>query len=88
MTLLTLIQLFQVVPGVMSTTWVISRPGRIGTAPIVTADWIHLWPCAVLTAAFMLVTGCLTGNQARASILWDVYLAIGGAFGVSAVSHL
>ena len=88
MTLLTLIQLFQIVPGVMSTNWTISVPGRKATAPIVTAEWIHLWPCAVLTAAFMLITGCLTGDQARASILWDVYLAIGGAFGVSAVSHL
>ena len=68
----------------MSTTWVISRPQRKGVAPIVTSDWINLWSCAVLTSAVMLVTGCFTGDQARASILWDVYLAIGGAFGVSA----
>lgn len=46
-------------------------------------EWIHLWPCSVLTAALMLTFGCLSGDNARASIQWDVYLAIAGAFGVS-----
>ena len=47
-------------------------------------EWINLWPAAVLTAALMLVSGALSGDQARRSILWDVYLAIAGAFAVSA----
>ncbi|KXZ43508.1 hypothetical protein GPECTOR_88g451 [Gonium pectorale] len=47
-------------------------------------EYIHLWPCSVLTAALMLLTGCMNGDQARKSIYWDVYLTIAGAFGVSA----
>ncbi len=46
-------------------------------------EWIHLWPCASLTTGLMLLTGCLSGDQARKSILWDVYLCISAAFGVS-----
>jgi di/tricarboxylate transporter len=68
----------------MNQTWVISRPGRAGVAPITSTGWIEMWPCAVLTAAAMLLTGCMSGDHARQSIMWDVFLAIGGAFGVSA----
>jgi di/tricarboxylate transporter len=42
-----------------------------------------LWPCSVLTACLMLLTGCLSGDDARRSILWEVYLCIAAAFGVS-----
>ena len=74
----------QVVPGVINKTWTISYPGRSQTPPITATEWIAMWPCAVLTAALMLLTGCMSGDHARQSILWDVFLAIGGAFGVSA----
>ncbi|KAG2448929.1 hypothetical protein HYH02_006277 [Chlamydomonas schloesseri] len=47
-------------------------------------EYIHLWPCAVLTAALMLLTGCMNADQARKAIMWDVYLTIAAAFGVSA----
>ncbi|GLC36709.1 sequence orphan Slt1 [Pleodorina starrii] len=47
-------------------------------------EYIHLWPAAVLTAALMLATGCMNADQARKSIMWDVYLTIAAAFGVSA----
>ncbi len=33
-------------------------------------EYIHLFPCAVLTAALMLLTGCMSGDQARKSIMW------------------
>lgn len=46
-------------------------------------EWINLWPCAMLTWGLMLLTGCLSGDDARKSILWDVYLCIAAAFGVS-----
>ncbi|KAG2495414.1 hypothetical protein HYH03_006361 [Edaphochlamys debaryana] len=47
-------------------------------------EYIHLWPASVLTAGLMLVTGCMNGDQARNAIMWDVYLTIAAAFGVSA----
>ncbi|PNH12358.1 putative sodium/sulfate cotransporter 3, partial [Tetrabaena socialis] len=47
-------------------------------------EYVHLWPCAVLTAALMLLTGCMSCDQARRAIMWDVYLTIAAAFGVSA----
>jgi hypothetical protein len=33
-------------------------------------EYIHLFPCSVLTAGLMLLTGCMSGDQARKSILW------------------
>ena len=39
---------------------------------------------AGLAATAMLITGCLSPDQARQSIRWDVYLMIAGSFGVSA----
>lgn len=39
---------------------------------------------AAVAAGAMLITGCLSGEQARQSIRWDVYLMIAGSFGVSA----
>ncbi len=35
-------------------------------------EYIHLWPCSVLTAGLMLLTGCMNGDQARKSIMWWV----------------
>ncbi|PNH03965.1 putative sodium/sulfate cotransporter 3 [Tetrabaena socialis] len=47
-------------------------------------EYVHLWPAAVITAALMLLTGCMNCDQARRAIMWDVYLTIAAAFGVSA----
>ncbi len=33
-------------------------------------EYIHLWPCAVLTAALMLLTGCMNADQARKALMW------------------
>ena len=33
-------------------------------------EYINLWPAAVLTAALMLLTGCMNADQARRSIYW------------------
>jgi di/tricarboxylate transporter len=59
--------LTQIIPGAMD----------------VTPEWIHLWPSSILVGILMVATGCLSGDQARRSIMWDVYLAIAAAFGVS-----
>lgn len=39
---------------------------------------------AAVVVAIMLLTGCMSPNQARKAIKWDVYLMIAGSFGVSA----
>jgi di/tricarboxylate transporter len=39
---------------------------------------------AAIVAGALLLTGCLSGDQARNAIRWDVYLMIAGSFGVSA----
>jgi len=39
---------------------------------------------AGIAVTAMLLTGCLSPNQARNAIRWDVYLMIAGSFGVSA----
>lgn len=43
----------------------------------------NLWPAATLTAGLMLLTGCFSTAQFNASLLWNVYLTIAAAFGVS-----
>jgi hypothetical protein len=45
-------------------------------------DFIHLWPCAMLTAGLMLAFKCLSADQARESIEWEVYICIAFAFAV------
>uniref|UniRef100_A0A383WLM6 RCK C-terminal domain-containing protein n=1 Tax=Tetradesmus obliquus TaxID=3088 RepID=A0A383WLM6_TETOB len=44
---------------------------------------IDLWPAAILTAAAMLLIGCMTSDQAVEAIDWTVYITIAFAFGVS-----
>ncbi|KAF5834937.1 citrate transporter-domain-containing protein [Dunaliella salina] len=46
-------------------------------------DFYPLWPASVVTASLMILTGCMTGNQARQSMDWTVYMTIASAFGVS-----
>lgn len=50
----------------------------------VTAELLPLLTAAVIASAVMLVTGCLTGEQARRSIELRVLVAIAAAFGVGA----
>lgn len=45
---------------------------------------IDLWPAAILTAAAMLLIGCMNSDQAIGAIDWTVYITIAFAFGVSA----
>lgn len=51
-----------------------------GAADIETLD---LFPGAVLVGGIMVATRCMTGEQARKSINWDVYVCIAFAFAVS-----
>eukprot|EP00951_Prasinocladus_malaysianus_P016823 scaffold131733_cov33-Prasinocladus_malaysianus.AAC.1 len=46
-------------------------------------QFIDLFTAALLAAAGMLVTGCLTAKQARRSVNWEIFVTIGAAFGVS-----
>lgn len=48
----------------------------------VTAGWLTMFKAALLAAAVMLLTGCLSGESARKSIDWRVLGAIVAAFGI------
>lgn len=50
----------------------------------VTVEFLPLLTAAVLASAVMLLTGCLTGEQARRSIELRVLVAIAAAFGIGA----
>lgn len=43
----------------------------------------NLWPASTLTAGLMLLFGCFNTAQFDTSLLWNVYLTIAAAFGVS-----
>ncbi|KAI3433730.1 hypothetical protein D9Q98_003538 [Chlorella vulgaris] len=45
---------------------------------------IDILPAAAIVVAVMLFTGCMSPDQARRAIRWDIYLMIAGSFGVSA----
>lgn len=45
---------------------------------------LDILPGAAIVVAIMLLTGCMSPEQARRAIRWDVYLMIAGSFGVSA----
>lgn len=45
--------------------------------------FVHLIVAALITAAVMLIAQCLTGEQARAAVKWDVIITVAAAFGVS-----
>lgn len=44
---------------------------------------LDILPGAVVVVTIMLLTGCMSPDQARKSIKWDVYVMIAGSFGVS-----
>ncbi|KAL4432402.1 hypothetical protein ABPG77_001701 [Micractinium sp. CCAP 211/92] len=57
----------------------------IATAFILYAlEVLDILPGAAIVVAIMLLTGCMSPEQARRAIRWDVYLMIAGSFGVSA----
>jgi di/tricarboxylate transporter len=59
--------------------------GSIATAFILYAlEVLDILPAAAIVVAIMLLTGCMSPEQARRAIRWDVYLMIAGSFGVSA----
>ena len=45
--------------------------------------FVELITAALITSAIMLMAQCLTGEQARASVKWDVIITVAAAFGVS-----
>jgi hypothetical protein len=51
-------------------------------------DFIHLWPCAMITAGLMLAFKCLSADQARSAIEWEVYICIAFAFAVRCASAM
>lgn len=57
----------------------------IATAFILYAtEVLDILPGAAIVVAIMLLTGCMSPEQARKAIRWDIYLMIAGSFGVSA----
>jgi len=46
-------------------------------------EWINLWTASLLTTSLMVLTRCMTWEQAKSSMDWTVYLTIASAFGVS-----
>jgi len=45
-------------------------------------DLINMWVCAMLVSAVMLIFRCMSSDQARRSIDWEIYVCIAFAFGV------
>jgi len=60
----------------------------LGTAVVMIAVFVagalDLFVAALLASGIMLATGCLTQEQARAAVKWDVIVTIAAAFGISA----
>ena len=60
----------------------------VGTAVVMIAVFVagalDLFVAALLASGVMLATGCLTQEQARAAVKWEVIVTIAGAFGISA----
>jgi di/tricarboxylate transporter len=62
----------------------IAFTAQVITGFLPTLTLIDLWPAAILTAAAMLLIGCMNSDQAVNAIDWTVYITIAFAFGVSA----
>lgn len=48
----------------------------------VTAQWLSMLEAAMLAAGFMIMTGCISGAQARRSLDWQVLLTIAASLGI------
>lgn len=53
----------------------------------VALEWTGMLEAAVVATFAMLVTGCLSGSEARAAIDWSVVLAIGAGLGIGEAMH-
>ena len=83
-TLGTAMVLTQIVNGLLNTN---SSYVNFIKTHLYRADLINLWPASILTAFLMIVTHCLTCKQATDSVMWDVYLTVAAAFGVSVATE-
>lgn len=54
----------------------------VGMVAAVTMEWLSMLEASMLAAGLMLVTRCCTSSEARASVEWQVLLAIAASFGV------
>ena len=62
--------------------------GVLTSKKIIDQERISLFPAAILTAGLMLLTRCLTADQARKAIMIDVYVCIAFAFAVSSAMEV
>lgn len=53
-----------------------------GMVTLAAGGWLSMLNAALLAAGAMVVTGCATGPEARASMDWSVLLVIGAALGI------
>jgi len=54
----------------------------LGMVAVVTLGWLSILKAALVAAALMLLTRCITVEAARRSIAWEVLLAIGASLAV------
>ena len=62
---------------------IISVVVAVAAIAVAIAGVMELFTAAAIAAAVMLLTGCLSGDQARRSVKWDVLITIAAAFGIS-----
>ena len=55
----------------------------VAAIAVAIADVVQLFTGAALASAAMLAAGCLSGEQARRAVKWDVLVTIAAAFGIS-----
>ncbi|MBI2423231.1 MAG: SLC13 family permease [Candidatus Hydrogenedentes bacterium] len=54
----------------------------LGLIILMTTGWVNTLVAATLTTVLMIFSGCITANEVRKSIEWQVLITIGAAFGV------
>ena len=75
-------------PPKKKTTTLKKTGGVLTSKKIISQELISLFPAAILTAGLMLLTRCLTADQARKAIMIDVYVCIAFAFAVSSAMEV
>lgn len=61
----------------------VASAAAITMIALAVANVLPLFTSALLAAGFMIITGCLTQQQARDSVNWQVIVTIASAFGLS-----
>ena len=61
----------------------VASAAAITMIALAVANVLPLFSSALLAAGFMIITGCLTQQQARDSVNWQVIVTIASAFGLS-----